>query len=58
MKCEHCGEKIKYEITYLELPSYASVKTLKFCDSDCLNELIEEHSSIDELEDDFNNDLY
>ena len=38
MRCDHCGEKIKYEITYLELPSYASVKTLRFCDSECLNE--------------------
>ena len=58
MRCEQCGEKIKYQVTYLDLPCYASTKTLRFCDSDCLNEWIEEHSSIDELEDDFNNDLY
>lgn len=58
MKCEYCEEKIKYNVTYLELPCSASVKRLPFCDSDCLVEWVEEHSSIDELEDDFNNDLY
>ena len=58
MKCDYCGEEIRFEVIYLDLPCYASTKTLRFCDDYCLHEWIEEHSSIDELEDDFNNDLY
>ena len=53
MKCDYCGEEIRFEVIYLDLPCYASTKTLRFCDDYCLNEWIEEHSSIDELEADY-----
>lgn len=49
MKCDYCEEKIKYNVIYLELPCYASIKRLAFCDIDCLMAWVDEHTVEDDL---------
>ena len=53
MKCEQCGEEIKWSVLKLDLPCYASTKELLFCSSDCLTDWIDEHSCWEEVESDF-----
>lgn len=53
MRCDQCGEKIRFEVTYLELPYGGGTETLRFCDDLCLHDWIEEHTSIDLLEADY-----
>ena len=40
MKCDNCGEEIKWSVLKLDLPCYASTKELCFCDFDCLLTLL------------------
>ena len=53
MKCDNCGEEIKWSVLKLDLPCYASTKELCFCDFDCLDCWIDEYTHWEEIESDF-----
>ena len=50
MKCEHCGEEIKWSVLVLQLPSYASNHELYFCNQDCMDDWIDEFTHWEEVE--------